>query len=108
MKRVLLDENLDWRLKHALDPSFHVQTVRERGWNGLKDSELLHTAEPYFDVLVTLDRSMQHQQSLAQFSLAVLLIEARSSARARLLPAMPRVSATVLQAEPGRLYVVTA
>jgi len=33
--RVLLDENLDRRLKRAFDNAFEIVTVTERGWSGL-------------------------------------------------------------------------
>ena len=88
MKRVLLDENVDRKLKHSFDPSCEVMTVRERGWNGKKNGELLSAAELEFDVLVTLDRNMQHQQNLPKYDLAAVLIVPRSSRRADIEPAM--------------------
>lgn len=77
--RVLLDENVDRKLKRAFDPDHQVATVRERGWSGKKNGELLRLAEAAFDVLVTLDRNMRHQQNLSQYDLAVVLITARSN-----------------------------
>src|SRR2546423_1497249 len=53
--RVLLDENMDRRLKQHFDPDFHVVTVTERGWNGKKNGELLRAAEVEFDALVTME-----------------------------------------------------
>ncbi len=35
MKRVLLDENMDRRLKRFFDSDLEVSTVTEEGWNGL-------------------------------------------------------------------------
>ena len=42
---MLLDENLDWRLKHAFADAFQVATVVERGWTGKKNGDLLRLAE---------------------------------------------------------------
>jgi hypothetical protein len=47
--RVLLDENVDRRLKRLFDDEFEVETVTERGWSGKSNSELLRMAEQEFD-----------------------------------------------------------
>ena len=59
--RVLLDENVDRRLRPLFDSAFEVITVIEHGWGGLTNGELLNTAQHEFDVLVTMDRNMPHQ-----------------------------------------------
>ena len=53
--RVLLDENLDWRLVRYFDADFQVTTVSRQGWKGTRNSELLKQASATFDVLVTMD-----------------------------------------------------
>lgn len=68
--RVLLDENLDWRLKRSFDPSFEVTTVRERGLAGVSNGALLRAAADDFDVFVTLDRNLQHQQHISEIDIA--------------------------------------
>lgn len=62
--RVLLDEHLDHRLKPWFDSDLEVATVHERGWGGKKNGELLELAQPEFDVLVTMDRGIEHQQNV--------------------------------------------
>jgi hypothetical protein len=32
--RVLLDENIDWRVRLLFDPEHEVTTVAEQGWKG--------------------------------------------------------------------------
>lgn len=108
MTRVLLDENVDWRLKRSLDPSFDVATVTGRGWSGLKNGDLLRVASAEFDVLVTLDRNMRHQQRLPDHNLAVVLVLARSSRRQDVEPAMPEVNRAIRLAKPGVLTTVPA
>ncbi|MDT0630195.1 DUF5615 family PIN-like protein [Rubrivirga sp. S365] len=105
---VLLDENVDRKLKRSFDPQHEVVTVREHGWSGKKNGDLLRSAEAEFDVMVTLDKSMQHQQNLPAYDLAVVLITARSNKRSAIEPAMPNVNRVLLTVEPGRLYVIAA
>jgi predicted nuclease of predicted toxin-antitoxin system len=54
--RVLLDENVDRRLKNFFDEEYEVITVTERGWRGKKNGELLSAAEREFDVLVSVPK----------------------------------------------------
>ena len=106
--RVLLDENVDRKLKRSFDPEHEVVTVRERGWSGKKNGELLRLTEAEFDVLVTLDTNMRHQQNLPKYDFAVILITARSNKRSAIEPTMPEVNRLLPAAQPGLLYVVAA
>lgn len=106
--RVLLDENVDRKLKRSFDPEHEVITVREYGWSGRKNGELLRLTEAEFDVLVTLDKNMRHQQDLPRYDLAVILIMARSTKRSAIEPAMPEVNRLLLVVKPGCLYAVAA
>jgi len=54
--RLLLDENLDWRLRRDL-PGHQVESVPLIGWAGIENGELLAKAvDARLDVLVTMDR----------------------------------------------------
>jgi len=75
---ILLDENLDWRLRRDL-PGHTVESVPLIGWAGLKNGALLTEAEKRFDVLVTMDSNMVHQQNLARFRIAVVALQARTN-----------------------------
>lgn len=106
--RILLDESIDWRLKRVFDDRHQVETVRDLGWASKSNGDLLSAAEQEFDVLVTLDRGMPHQQNLPKYDLAVILITARSSSRHDLEPAMPEVNRPLKSVKAGSLYVVEA
>lgn len=106
--RVLLDENVDRKLKRSFDPEHEVVTVRERGWSGKKNGELLRLTEAEFDVLVTLDTNTRHRQSLPNYDLAVILITARSNKRSAIEPTMPEVNRLLPTAQRGLPYVVAA
>jgi len=75
--RLLLDENLPKRLK--LDfPEHEIFTVRDKGWNGIKNGELLkRMLKDRFDALLTFDKNLQHQQNFEKYSLTVFVISAR-------------------------------
>lgn len=77
--RVLLDENLDWRLVRYFDADFQVTTVSRLGWKGKRNGELLQQAAATFDALVTMDKGIEHQQNLSKYAIGVILISARSN-----------------------------
>jgi predicted nuclease of predicted toxin-antitoxin system len=104
--RVLLDENVDRRLKRLFDDEFEVETVTERGWSGKSNSELLRMAEQEFDALITMDRNMEHQQDLSRFKLGVVLITAKSNQRSDVEPALPEVNRALKRIQSGKLAVV--
>ncbi len=72
--KVLLDENLDHRLRKHLG-QHEVFTVTYRGWAGLKNGELLQAAETDgIEVFMTGDQTLVHEQSLTGRRLAVVII----------------------------------
>ena len=106
--RVLLDENVDRRLRGLFDPKHEVVTVAEHGWSGTKNGDLLRLAEQEFDALVTMDKNIQYQQQLANFDLVVVLITARSNRRQVVAPVMPEVNRALREGKKGELQVVAA
>ena len=103
--RILLDENLDWRLQRDL-PGHVVESVPLISWAGLKNGALLAEAEKRFDVLVTMDSNMSHQQNLSRFRIAVIALRAVSNRLADTRPLMPKVLAVLATVQPGGLTVV--
>lgn len=103
---VLLDENLDWRLRRDL-PGHTVESVPLIGWAGLKNGPLLAEAEKRFDVLLTMDNNMVHQQDLARFQIAVVALQARSNRLADTRPLMPKVLQVLTRVRAGTLTVVS-
>src|SRR5258708_11989275 len=71
--RILIDECVDPRVK-PLFGDHSVATVHEQGWDSLEDGPLLTVAQKEFDVPVTIDGTLQHQQNLATFQIAVVVV----------------------------------
>lgn len=71
--RVLIDECVDPRVKLLLG-GHEVATVHEQGWDTLEDGPLLTVAQKEFDVLLTIDGSIEFQQSLAKFQIGLIVV----------------------------------
>lgn len=106
--RVLLDENLDWRLVRYFDADFQVATVSRLGWKGKRNGELLQQAAATFNALVTMDKGIEHQQNLSKYAIGVILISARSNRIQDIQPAMLKVNQVLREVQPGQVIHVTA
>jgi hypothetical protein len=102
--RVLFDNGTPRGVAAALS-DHTVEEARARGWDTLKNGELLDAAEAAgFDVFVTTDRNLQHQQNLTGRQIAVVVL---SKARWKLIKEMlADVATAVADAQPGRVSEV--
>jgi predicted nuclease of predicted toxin-antitoxin system len=103
--KILLDENLDWRLARSL-PGHEVKSVPLIGWAGTRNGALLARAALEFDVLVTMDSGMLHQHDLAHLPLPIIVLRASSNRLAVTAPLMPRLLIALTSLKPGRFLII--
>ena len=106
--RVLLDEQLDRKLKWRFEPGIEVVTVAERGWKGVKNGELLRLAQAEFDALVTMDRNIEHQQNIKGLALAIVVLSAPTNRFQDVAPLIPKLNDVLKTVQPGEVVHVTA
>ena len=87
-------------------PGHEIKTAYQMGWEALKNGKLLDAAEIEFDVLLTVDQNMPHQQHIEGRSLALVVLIAHDNRVITLLPLMPGLIALLLVIEPGKVYEV--
>ena len=71
--KILFDQGTPAPLRRAFT-DHSVSTAYEMGWMELGNGALLRAAEVQFDVFVTTDRNLRHQQNLGGFRLAILIL----------------------------------
>ena len=99
--RVLLDECVPKRLGREL-LGHVVRTVPQEGWSGKQNGELLGLMSAAgFEVLLTVDQGIRHQQNLQAAGVAVLVMIGVSSQLEDLLPLVPGVLAALAMVRPG-------
>ena len=105
--RVLLDECLPARFDREL-PGHEVQTVPQAGWAGIKNGRLLKfvAASGRFDVFVTVDKNLRHQQNLRGVPFAIAVLRARSNNIADVRPFAPELLRRLPQLRPGEVIVL--
>ena len=76
--KVLFDENIPAPLRHHLT-GHSVDTVQDRGWEGIRNGLLLDRVEDNgYELLITADQGIRHQQTLSGRQLAVLVLLSNS------------------------------
>jgi hypothetical protein len=76
------------------------------GWEALKNGELLTAAGSKFDVVITVDSKLKHQQNLAALRIAVVVMIAPTNRYADLAPLAPKVLAALTTLTPNTLIEV--
>ena len=82
-----------------------MDTLAEKGWSDKDNGELLDLAEQEgYDVLVTTDQNLRHQQNVAsrQIGVVVLLATAWSEVRLR----TTEIGQAIAAVEPGEIVEV--
>ncbi|MEO7265485.1 MAG: DUF5615 family PIN-like protein [Ferruginibacter sp.] len=77
--KILLNECVTKHLKTKLH-SHEVSTVREMGWSGIKNGKLMALSVQHnFDILLTIDKNLQHQQNLGKYPIAIVIFDSNSA-----------------------------
>jgi hypothetical protein len=77
-----------------------VRTAAQEGWDRLKNGDLLAAAEEAgFDILLTTDKNIRHQQNLAARKIAIVVLGQQQWPRLR--PHIQRVVEVVNASTPG-------
>jgi hypothetical protein len=86
--KLLLDECVPRRLKFGF-AGHEILTIDEAGFKGLKNGNLIRAASGTFEVLITVDKNIQHQQNKEKLSIAILILSAKSNRYESLSPLIP-------------------
>lgn len=103
--KLLLDECVDRRLAAHI-PDHTVKTAPEMGWAGLSNGDLLQAAQSEFDVFLSSDRNLPHQQNLPRFNLAVVILEAPTNRLGDILPLIPDLLRILPELQPGEYKTI--
>ncbi len=104
--KILLDECVTRKLKRHLI-EFEVRTVVEMNWSGLKNGNLLSAAVmDEFDILLTIDKNLEHQQNMNDYKIAVVVLDVEKSKVDFLLELLPQFNKRVGEFEKGKVYLI--
>ena len=101
--RIILDECLPRRLVRDLQEHI-VTTVPQQGWAGITNGALLELVEPEFDIFLTMDSNIVHQQNLSELGICLVVLHVPNSRYETLQPLLPKIRDSVAQAQPGAIF----
>ena len=98
--RILLDESLPARLADELH-EYRVTTVKEEGWTGKKNGELLKLAQSKFGVFITVDQNLQYQVNLLRTKISIIVLSSKTNRFNDLKPLVPKILAVLKNLKKG-------
>lgn len=102
--RILFDQGTPVAIRKALQ-DHSIRTANEQGWSTLLNGELLRVAEAAgFDLLLTTDTGLPHQQNLKGRKLAVVILT--RNRWVLIQRRMTEIVAAVNSAKPGTYSLV--
>ncbi len=105
--KILFDHNVSRKLRPHFSPHV-VALTKEKDWDLLENGELLEVAQHEFDVMVTTDNNLYHQNKVANFNLAVLVLRAFKNRYSELLPLMDETLKVLKVIQPGEVIYIYA
>ena len=96
--KILLDESLPRKLRNDFGDAHEVWTVKDKGWLGKKNGELLKVmTDDDFELFVTVDQNLQYQQNVEHLSITIIVLCAADNRRETLQRLIPKVFNRIAQ-----------
>lgn len=90
--KILLDESLPRKLRYDFGNEHEVWTVRDKGWLGRKNGELLQLMlSDGFEIFVTIDRNLPYQQNTSRLPISIFVLCTKDNRRETLQKLIPKV-----------------
>jgi len=107
--RVLLDENVDVRFKQLFPADTHkVYTVRDMGWNGVKNGALLKLLEEHqFDCWIVVDKNIPYQQNIARLPCQIIVLDVFRNTLQHIAPLIQIVLARLSEVAEKKVIVIS-
>ncbi len=104
--KILLDHNLDRRLKNYLT-EYETVTTQEQNWADVLNGELLKLAEENgFEVLLTADANIKNQQNLSNRKVSILVLRAFNNRLATHVEMIDDIHETLAKIQSGEIIEV--
>ena len=104
--KILLDECVTKRLKKYLE-EFEVFTVRELELSGIKNGKLMaYCVENKFDILLTIDKNLMHQQNLEKYPVTIVVFNSLTSKIEELITFLPSFTSQLHELQKHKAYII--
>jgi predicted nuclease of predicted toxin-antitoxin system len=105
--KLLFDECVPRKVKFLFaDGGHECETVRDAGFSGKENGELLALAEGQFDILVTIDKNIRYQPNMTGRNVAIFIIHATSNDLDDNRTLVPNALLALQSLKPGPVFEV--
>jgi len=105
--KIFFDHCVDHRLRRLLI-EHEIHTAYRMGWHEKKNGELLSLVEgAAFEVFLTVDQNIKHQQSLSSRTLKFIVLIGSDNRYETLAPLVPKVTDALTKISPGELVEIS-
>jgi predicted nuclease of predicted toxin-antitoxin system len=105
--KLLLDECVPRKIRLLFEADgIFCETVRDAGWSGKENGELLSLAEQQYEVLLTIDKNIRHQQNLVGRNISILIIRTASNDYEDIRHHIPAAIEALKRIRPGQFIEV--
>lgn len=101
--RILFDQGVPVPPRRHLT-GHDVATAHEEGLSAVGNGELLRRADARFDLLITTDKNLRHQQNLSGLRLAVVVLPTTSWSKIR--KNLNKIAAALDNVSPGEFHLL--
>jgi predicted nuclease of predicted toxin-antitoxin system len=103
--KLLLDECMPRRLKRDF-AGHNVSTIEEAGFKGLRNGILIRSASGIFEIIITVDKNIRHQQSKKTLPVAIIILSAKSNRYESLSPLVPKALEVLKNIKIGEIIII--
>jgi hypothetical protein len=105
--KILLDENIDVRFKNSFFGNHEAFTVKDMGWNGIKNGQLLQLLEEHsFDTWIVVDKNIPYQQNVANLPCLIIVLNVKRNTLQHLLPLVPQIESALQKDSPDKIVII--
>ena len=100
---ILLDEGVPRVIQRRL-PDLPIYTVDEMSWRGIRNGQLLDLMAERFDILVTTDKNLRHQQNLVKRQISAVILPTNQIPL--VIELLPQIEAALTTIESGSVIEI--
>lgn len=105
--RIILDECLPRALVADLIQEHRtVVTVPKAGLAGVKNGELLKAIDKSYDIFITVDKNLSHQQNVKVLSIAIIVLDVLNNQYETIQALLPLLINTITHMTPGSVTII--
>lgn len=105
--KILLDENIDVRMKLLFPSGIEVYTVKDMGWNGIKNGELIQLlSQNNFDYWIVVDKNIPYQQNTSNIPFTIIVLNVYRNTLKSIEVLIPKITGILNNPSADKVIVI--